>query len=119
MNDINIPVHDIAADVARIGSVLGSAGVGLEGGGVWGDAAHYLVEDGEAAVRALADAGILDATRREVVVVSLPADRPGALGMMMTALADARVRVHAQYSDHDNRKVFVVDDIEATRRALT
>ena len=119
MNDISIPVHDIASDVARIGSVLGASGVGLEGGGVWGDAAHYLVEDGETAVRALADAGILGAMRRDVLVVALPADRPGALGVMMTALADARIQVHAQYSDHDNRKVLVVDDIEAAGRALS
>jgi hypothetical protein len=37
---------------------------------------------------------------------------------MMTALAAAGIRVHAQYSDHDNRKVFVVDDIEGARGAL-
>ncbi|MDF2509521.1 MAG: hypothetical protein K0Q52_3380 [Microbacterium sp.] len=119
MNDISIPIDDIASDVARIGTVLGAAGIGLEGGGVWGPAAHYLVEDGEAAVRALDTAGILGATCREVVVVPLPADRPGALGRMMGALAAAHVPVHAQYSDHDNRKVFVVDDTDAARRALT
>ncbi|MBD8024364.1 amino acid-binding protein [Microbacterium gallinarum] len=118
MNDISIPVRDIASDVARIGRVLGSADVGLEGGGVWGDAAHYLVEDGEAALRALTTAGILGAESRGVVLAALPADRPGALGRMMTALATARIRIHAQYSDHDNRKVFVVDDIEGARRAL-
>lgn len=119
MNDISIPVDDIALDVARIGNALGAAGVGLEGGGVWGSAAHYLVDDGAAAVRALERAGIAGATSRDVLLAELPADRPGALGRMMTALADARVRVHAQYSDHDNRKVFVVDDVEAARRALT
>jgi hypothetical protein len=118
VNDISIPVRDIASDVARIGRVLGSADVGLEGGGVWGDTAHYLVEDGEAALRALTTAGILGAESRGVVLAALPADRPGALGRMMTALARARIRIHAQYSDHDNRKVFVVDDIEGARRAL-
>jgi hypothetical protein len=118
MNDISIPVHDIASDVARIGGVLGSAGVGLEGGGVWGDVAHYLVEDGEAALRALETAGILGGQSRQVVLAALPADRPGALGIMMTALAAAEIRVHAQYSDHDNRTVVVVDDIEGARRAL-
>ena len=30
MNDLSIPVTDIAADVARIGAVLGAAGLGLE-----------------------------------------------------------------------------------------
>ncbi|MFC8680580.1 hypothetical protein ACFT30_03590 [Microbacterium ureisolvens] len=119
MNDVSISVDDIAPDIARIGTVLGAAGVGLEGGGVWGQVAHYLVDDGAAAVRALTDAGIVGATSSEVVVAPLPADRPGALGRMMTALADAGIRVHAQYSDHDNRKVFVVDDVEAARRALT
>lgn len=118
MNDISIPVGDVAAEVARIGRVLGEAGVGLEGGGVWTGVAHYLVADGAAAVDALTAAGVTGAQCREVLLAELPADRPGVLGAMMTALAAAGVRVDAQYSDHDNRKVFVVDDPERARRAL-
>lgn len=118
MNDVMIPVVDIAADVARIGAVLGSAGVGLEGGGVWGGTARYLVDDGAAAVSALAAAGIDGAVAKPALVVPLRADVPGELGRMMNALRAAGVQIEAQYSDHDNRKVFVVDDPERAERLL-
>ena len=117
MNDLSIPVDDVAGDVSRIGAVLGIAGVGLEGGGVWAGQAHYLVADGDAAVVALEAAGI-SATSAPALVVPLRADVPGEMGRMMSVLHDAGIRVDAQYSDHDNRKVFVVDDIERARTLL-
>jgi len=117
VNDLSIPVDDVAGDVSRIGAVLGIAGVGLEGGGVWAGQAHYLVADGDAAVVALEAAGI-SATSAPALVVPLRADVPGEMGRMMSALHDAGIRVEAQYSDHDNRKVFVVDDVERARTLL-
>lgn len=118
MNDVRITGVQGAADLARIGGVLGAAGVGLEGGGMWGGVAHYLVEDGEAARTALAAAGWDRVEVREAAVVPLDADVPGALGRMMTRLAEAGVDLVAQYSDHDNRKVLVADDPDAIRAAL-
>lgn len=118
MNDLSIPVTDVVVDIGRIGAVLGAAGVGLEGGGVWAGQAHYLVADGAAAIDALDAAGIGGATAVPALVVPLQADMPGELGRMMTVLADAGVVVTAQYSDHDNRKVLVVDDPERAREAL-
>jgi hypothetical protein len=50
--------------------------------------------------------------------VRLDDDVPGALGRLMRRLADASVRLEAQYSDHDNRKVLLVDDLDAARKAL-
>ena len=117
MNDLSIPVTDVVTDIARIGAVLGAAGVGLEGGGVWAGEAHYLVADGPGAVAALEAAGIRGAASAPALVVPLRADVPGELGRMMTALAAAGVVVTAQYSDHDNRKVIVADDIERAREA--
>jgi hypothetical protein len=117
MNDITIAVAD-AASLARLGRVLGDAGVSLEGGGLWAGVAHYLVADGEVARRALAGNGFADAEVREAVVVPLDADVPGALGRMMDRLAAAEVTLIAQYTDHDNRKVLVVDDPPAVREAL-
>lgn len=119
MNDLQIPVADVASAVARIGATLGAAGIGLEGGGAWGGAAHYLVADGDAAVAALDAAGIPGAESRPALVVPLRADVPGEMGRMMTALHDAGIRVEVQYSDHDNRKVFVVDDLERARAVLS
>ncbi|WP_300265550.1 hypothetical protein [Microbacterium sp.] len=118
MNDLSIPVRDVAVDIARIGAVLGAAGVGLEGGGVWAGQAHYLVVDGDAAITALDTAGIRGARAVPALLVPLQADVSGELGRMMTVLADAGIVVTAQYSDHENRKVFVVDDRERAREAL-
>lgn len=118
MKDIAVAAPDGAASLARIGAILGEVGISLEGGGMWSDVAHYLVADGDGAVRALASAGITGVEVREAVVVPLDADVPGALGRIMTRLVDAGVRLLAQYSDHDNRKVLIVDDPAAARAVL-
>lgn len=118
MNDVSAPAPDGAASLARIGSVLGEAGISLEGGGMWSDVAHYLVADGDAAARALESAGVQGVEVRQAVIVPLDADVPGALSRMMTRLASAGVRLLAQYSDHDNRKVLIVDDPPAAQAAL-
>lgn len=118
MNDLSIPVNDVVVDLARIGAVLGAAGIGLEGGGVWASEAHYPVDEGGAAVAALESAGIHGARAVPALVVPLRADVPGELGRMMTVLAEAGVVVFAQYSDHDNRKVIVVDDPDRAREAM-
>lgn len=118
MNDLTVAVPDGAASLARIGEVLGRAGVSLEGGGMWAGVAHYLVNDGRRAARALHSAGFAAVHVREALVVPLTADVPGELGRMMSRLDSAGVRLYAQYSDHDNRKVFVVDDPARARAVL-
>lgn len=118
MFDIEIFAPDGADSLARIGQALGEAGVGLEGGGMWSGLAHYLVADADAAIRALSAAGCGPAVAREVVLADLDADVPGALGRLMRQLATAGVVLLGQYSDHDNRKVLVVDDVQAARAAL-
>lgn len=118
MFDVEVAAPDGAHSLARIGAALGSVGVGLEGGGMWSGTAHYLVADGAAAVRALHDADLGPATARPVLVVELDADVPGALGRLMERLATAQVALHGQYSDHDNRKVLLVDDLATARAAL-
>lgn len=116
--DVAIAVPDGAPSLARIGAVLGAAGVGLEGGGMWAGEAHYLVADGAAAAAALAAAGIPVLAIRPVLQVPLDADVPGALGRMMRRLADAGVQVEVQYTDHDGLKILVVDDPDTARAAL-
>jgi hypothetical protein len=118
MFDIEVPVPDGAGSLARIGRVLGDAGVGLEGGGMWSGVAHYLVQDPAGAQRALTAAGIGPVLAREVVLAELDADVPGALGRLMGRLSAAGVRLHGQYSDHRNRKVLVVEDPEQARAVL-
>lgn len=116
--DIAIAAPDGAGSLAHIGAVLGAAGVGLQGGGMWAGEAHYLVADGEAANAALAAAGIQVLAVQPALQVPLDADVPGALGRMMRRLADAGVRVQVQYTDHDGLKVLVVDDPGTARAAL-
>ncbi|MDA8183368.1 MAG: amino acid-binding ACT domain-containing protein [Actinomycetota bacterium] len=118
MFDIEVPAPDGADSLALIGRVLGAAGVGLEGGGMWSGVAHYLVEDASAAENALTAAGISRVVTHEVVIAELDADVPGALGRMMQRLTTAGVRLHGQYSDHHNRKVLIVEDTDATRAVL-
>ncbi|HXH35492.1 MAG TPA: hypothetical protein VNJ54_13985 [Plantibacter sp.] len=118
MFDIEIEAPHGAASLVRIGQALGAAGVGLEGGGMWSGVAHYLIADPDAAVRALAAAGVGPVTVRPVVLAELDADVPGALGRMMAHLIDAGVTLHIQNSDHDNRNVLVVDDALRARSVL-
>lgn len=118
MYDIEVPAPEGAASLARIGRALGGAGVGLEGGGMWGATAHYLVADGRAAAAALRNAELGPVAVRPALIAELDADVPGALGRLMERLAAAGVNLLVQYSDHGNRKVLVVDDPDAARRAL-
>lgn len=118
MFDIEIPAPDGADSLARIGRVLGDAGVGLEGGGMWSAVAHYLVEDASVAECALAAAGVGPVLARPAVIAELDADVPGALGRMMQQLSAAGIELHGQYSDHHNRKVLIVENAHAARAAL-
>ncbi|WP_120337830.1 amino acid-binding ACT domain-containing protein [Cryobacterium soli] len=118
MFDIEVMAPGGAESLMQIGHALGQAGVSLEGGGMWSGVAHYLIEDADTAVRALADAGWGTVIVRPVVLAELDADVPGALGRMMKRLIDAGVTLQLQYSDHDNRKVLVVDDPVRAREVL-
>ncbi|MCC2333100.1 hypothetical protein [Cellulomonas wangsupingiae] len=110
---------------AELGEVLGLAGVCLEGGGVVTHAgaavAHYLVDDGPLALRALARAGFDAVTVRDVVTTRVSQGVPGSLGALARRLAEAGVDVAVQYSDHAGNLVLVVadEDLERCRRVLT
>lgn len=85
---------------------------------MWSGTAHYLVADGEAARVALDAAGLGPVVAREALLADLDVDVPGALGRMMERLVRAEVILLGQYSDHDNRKVLIVDDIAKARESL-
>jgi hypothetical protein len=46
MYDIHVIFENAPGELARFGQLLGRNGVGLEGGGVFGVDAHFLVEEG-------------------------------------------------------------------------
>lgn len=117
--DLALVLPDEPGALARVGDALGHAGVNVEGGGAWVVAgrgiAHFLVDDGPAACRALERAGITVTALREVLVQRLRQDRPGQLGALCRRMAEAGVNIEAQYSDHDHRLVLVVDDLARGR----
>jgi hypothetical protein len=119
VKDLAILLENRPGALARMGEVLGKAGVSIEGGGAWvvkGEGvAHFLFEDGLAARRALEAAGILVLEEREVLVQRLKQAVPGQLGMLARRMADAGVNVEVLYSDHANRLILVVDDLRRGR----
>lgn len=120
MIDLTLLLDHRPGALAEMGEALGRAGVSLEGGGAWvvdgRGHAHFLVEDGAAARRALEAAGIRVLQAREVVAVRLKQAIPGQLGMLTRRMADAGVNIEVLYSDHDHRLILVVDDPAAARR---
>jgi hypothetical protein len=61
MFDVAIKLENKPGEMARMGEALGAAGVSVEGGGGWVvdgvGHMHFLFDDGEAARKALMDAG--------------------------------------------------------------
>lgn len=114
MKDLAVKLAHRPGALAEMGEALGRAGISIEGGGgfVCGGAgvAHFLFEDGEAARKALADAGIEAGEARDVLTQRLDQETPGQLGMICRRMADAGINIEVIYSDHANRLILVVDD---------
>lgn len=115
-HDIELELPQRPGALADMGEAFARIGVNVEGGGAWvvdgRGVAHFLVDDGEAARRALAGTGITVRGVRAVLVQRLDQQRPGQLGALCRRMASAGVDILAQYSDHDHRLILVVDDIE-------
>lgn len=115
MKDLAIALENRPGALAEMGEALGRAGVSIEGGGVWGDAAHFLFADAAAARTALEAAGIRVLAENEVLIQKLRQDEAGQLGKIARRMADAGVNIEVQYSDHDHNLILVVDDVEKGR----
>jgi len=114
MHDLTIDLDHVPGALAAMGEALGSAGVSIEGGGVFASGgrgiAHFLFHDGDAARRALEAAGIRVLAVREPLLLRLKQGVPGQLGMIGRRMADAGVNIEVQYSDHGGQLVLLVDD---------
>jgi len=120
MQDVAIQLENHPGALARMGEVLGAAGISIEGGGGFVTQgsqaeAHFLFADGAAARAALEAAGFRVLAVREVLVQRLDQETPGQLGKLARAMADAGVNIETVYSDHANRLILVVDDLERGR----
>ena len=122
MKDLTIALEHRPGALAEMGEALGSAGVSIEGGGVFvmdGKAvAHFLFHDAAAARAALERAGIRVLAENDVLVHRLRQAEPGQLGKFARRMADAGVNIETQYSDHDHNLILVVDDLERARAAV-
>ena len=122
--DLLVLLEDRPGIAARVGEVLGRAGINIEG--VLGLAhggqglVHVLVPDQstEHARRALEAAGLEVAEERDVWVMECP-DRPGELGRVMRRLADAEVSADLVYLTTAGRLVVGAPDFERLQAALS
>ena len=110
MYDVHVIFNDTPGELARFGQLLGRNGVGLEGGGVFGVEAHFLVEEGEKAQRVLLAAGFNVKAVRKPLIRKLKQARPGELGEIAAALASQGVTILTQYSDHANHLILLTDN---------
>jgi hypothetical protein len=120
--DLTVYLDDQPGELARLGQVLGGAGVNIEGfcatsAGGGQTEVHVLVEDAAAAFGALASAGIEVVSEEEVAVVEVE-DRPGELGQMSRKLGDAGVNIRLAYLATSTRLVFAADDLAKAKIAL-
>lgn len=116
MKDLTIILRDEPGTLAKMGEVLGAAGVSLEGGGVFvhqgTGVAHFLVENPAAAKHALERHNITVSEINPVLIQKLKQDVPGQLGKISRMMADHGINIVVQYSDHSNQLILVVDDFE-------
>jgi hypothetical protein len=120
--DVTVYLDDQPGELARLGRVLGEAGVNIEGfcaiASAGGQAeTHVLIEDAAVAFDALAAAGIEVVLEQEVAVVPVE-DRPGELGQVSRKLGDAGVNITLAYLATSTRLVFAADDFAKARTAL-
>lgn len=120
--DLTLYVDDDPGELARVGDVLGDAGVNIAGlcavtsGG--GQAKiHILVADPTPAFEALQGAGIEIAEEQEVIVLDVE-DRPGGLAEVVHKLGAAQVNLETVYLATNTRLVLAADNLADAKAAL-
>jgi len=116
--DFTLIPDDAPGVLARLGEAAAAAGISIAGisafTGQGKGLVHVLVEDAQAALDALTEAGFDVRAARDVLVVEVE-DRPGALGEVCRRLADGGVNVQQAYTAGGSRLVLAVDDLETAR----
>jgi hypothetical protein len=119
--DLMVLLEDRPGTLAAACEALGKDGINIEGCFAYvGDSEgllHLLVEDAEAARRALEDAGFLVTSEREVLLVDLE-DRPGTAGETLRHITAAGANLDLVYMATQTRLVVGTDDLERARSAV-
>ncbi|MEX2551168.1 MAG: ACT domain-containing protein [Nitriliruptoraceae bacterium] len=119
--DLVIVPDDTPGQLARLGEVLGEAGINIEGisafTGKGKGVVHVLVDRAEDAVEVLGEAGVEVRAARRVAVVPLP-DEPGHLGTACRTLAEAGVNIEQAYIAAGSKLVIVCDDVDRAKELL-
>lgn len=116
MKDLEIILENIPGALALLGETLGKNKISLEGGGVFYNRpysiAHFLVNEPERAKEVLEQVNIKVLKISDVIIQKLRQDIPGQLGLFCKKIADGKVNILTQYSDHANQLILVVDNYE-------
>ena len=119
--DITVVIDDLPGTLAKVGEVLGNAGVNIEGycsfpsGGK--SYLHVLLQEVTDARRVLTENGIEIAEEREVITLDME-DLPGAMGKKARLVADAGINIHMVYMGTNSRLVIVAYDLDNAKAAL-
>lgn len=119
MKDIEISLKNQPGALAQMGETLGQHNISLEGGGVFHNGsvaiAHFLVDNAELAKTVLEKENIKVDDIHQVTILKLRQDVPGQLGMFCRKLADHKINILTQYSDHDNQLIIITDNYQETQ----
>jgi len=119
MVDVCVKLDGAYRNPSRIGAILGSAGINIEGLclATQGEATiiHFVVEESSGAIRALEEAGIEVVGESEVFVLDKDrchvTGRPGSFGHICETFAEHGIRILFGYPAENNRFVFGLDDV--------
>jgi len=121
MKDLSIMLKNQPGALARLGTLLGNAGINIEG--IFGtqhkdqSVVHILVDNPQEAQKVLEKEGIPVVLSRDVLVKEIE-DTPGALGKIAQKLADAGINIDLVYLASRTRLVLGVDDLEKAAQVL-
>ncbi len=119
--DFTIILEDRPGTIAELGEATGRAGVNLDG--ICGipcegrGEMHVVVEDADAARRALEGAGLEVRETRDVVLVDVT-NEPGTLGSVARRIADTGANVNLLYINMSGQLVIGADDLDKVRSAV-
>ena len=126
MRDFCVELDESPDAVARIGEILGAAGVNIEGlcltTSEGRSVIHFVVEDAGTAGRVLEHSGIGIRDVSEVFVLDKDEKRvtgkPGSFGGICRMFADNGIKINFGYPAENNRFVFGVSNIARARELL-